>query len=327
MSRQRTCALLSFDYLDYDVFLNARAFYRLAGFNTKQSGNFVFAELLVILRGLPPCIYAEFQGCIHYYDYVREHSIDIRDYFPNASSVKYISIAPPVNLRDGDQPIYGYLPIVPWIWQFKSAFVRRSVRPVHIANYKPLNNDPYQQQLISLAKSSYIRVYGSKWDKVQLRTRPLSYFSANRVLSHSYFCYGLMYPYQRGLSLSGRMWQAPIQGCIVISEMSTNIFSCPGVYESPFFERLSDNIRFDPEKLSLEATNFWWTKTLALAEDLDLSLNLSQLWAQIFVSQVLLLSQHIEFLYQQYFLRILMRVRLGLRRVVVTVVKSLIYDP
>jgi hypothetical protein len=301
MPAKKNCCFLSFDYVDFDVFLNARIFYHLAGYSILSVEKSSLCDLLVIFRGIPPRIYMEYTGSIHFYDYVREHSINLSEYFPNACSITIISI----DVSDHDSPsvnsVHGYLPVFPGLWQLSIPHSRRTSRPLHISNYKPLADDPYQQQLITLIKAGIIHVYGAKWDRIQVKARPLSYLSANLKLASASLCFGLMYPYQRGKSLSGRMWQAPLQGCIVISENNTNPFSCPGVYEVSSYEESFSLECMSPSELASEAAHFWTTKTQCLAVDLNLSLNWNALPQEVAYARALMLRQHCDFLWDLLF--------------------------
>lgn len=295
-----TCSILSFDYQDFDVYLNTRLFYRLAGFRVQTSLSYSSLDLLVILRGIPPHPAPEFSGVLHVFDYVRELSVDYSLYFPNASEIIYISLSSPAHLRPSDRYVYGYVPVFPAIWLHPRASITIDSPPVHIANYKPMNDDPYQKQLITLIQNRCVNVFGAKWERTNIKAMPLSYLSANSLLSKSSICFGLMYPYQRGKSLSGRMWQAPIQGCLVISEAATNIFDCPGIIEATHFSSGLFLSNPKPLILSLQASNFWSNKTLILADDLKLSLDLGRLPFEVFYSRVLLLHQHLSFCWKNY---------------------------
>jgi hypothetical protein len=295
MSAKKNCCLLSFDYVDFDVFLNARIFYRLAGYHIVSPDNFSICDLIVVFRGIPPCTYIEYSGEIHFYDYVCEHRIKVSDYFPNATSITVITIDTSVHESPLINTVYGYLPVFPRLWQFSLPFAKKSTIPIHVSNYKPLIDDSFQVELITLIRAGKIRVYGAKWDRIQVKARSLSYLSANLKLASASCCYGLMYPYQRGKSLSGRMWQAPIHGCIVISENNTNIFSCPGVFEVAHFNDFLLTKEISSSELAREATSFWSEKTKCLAADLKLSLNLNSLPREIVYSRFLMLCQHCDF--------------------------------
>ena len=309
MLPKKRCCILSFDYSDFDVLLNVSAFYRLAGFLIVSPKQFSECDLLVILRGIPPRVFSEYTGLIHCYDYVLECDVDLHYYFPNASCVSVISISRQRDSLNDSSTIYGYLPVIPSLWHFPLQFTRRSSLPLHVSNYKPLVDDPFQQQIIALAKAGKLRVYGSKWDRIKISARPLSYLSANIILRTTSLCYGLMYPYQRGKSLSGRMWQAPIQGCVVISEKETNPFLCPGVFAVESFSDPPLIQRHNPDVLARQASEFWLTKTNLLANDLDLFLDWSRLPFEVTRARWLMLKQHCEFSYELYVLNSIFRLK------------------
>ncbi|MFN9546696.1 MAG: hypothetical protein ACK6AD_06460 [Cyanobacteriota bacterium] len=298
-----------FDYIDFDVLLNARVFYRLAGYTVLESDDLSFCKLLVIFRGIPTRIFPEYLGTIHFYDYVCEYDIDIFKYFPNASSIITISMQHSRMASSHGFFVYGYLPVIPSIWNFSFPFIRRSSSSLHISNYKPLANDPYQQQLISLIRAGSVRVYGAKWNRVDIKARPLSYFEANLKLSTAKVCYGLMYPYQRGKSLSGRMWQAPIQGCMVISEEGSNLFLCPGVLEMSTYLDVPPQNSLSPAILAKQASNFWLSQTEDLARNLNLCLNWENLPSEVIYARWLLFSQHCEFFYKTLIANSFLKIR------------------
>lgn len=293
------CSILSFDYLDYDVYINTRVFYRLSGFIVKLSVLHPDASLLVVLRGKPTRVFSDFDGVVHYYDYVREYDLDMREFFPNASIIYTIGLHESSSIRSFDHFVYAYLPVFPSIWQNRYPVSNRLHQPVHLSNYKPIPHDSYQHQLLYLIRSQRIIVYGGKWHSQNIRSSQISYLSANHVLSKASYCFGLMYPYQRGTSLSGRMWQAPIHGCFVISETGTNIYNVPGVIEADnFLQPFSFSIECALH-LRKSASDFWLTQTSNLASSLNLKLDLSQLPREALVSRFLLMSQHLFFIWDK----------------------------
>ena len=306
MSLKKRCCFLAFDYLDFDVYLNTRIFYALAGFVPVSSVKLASCDLLVVFRGIPNRVFPEFSGPIHFFDYVCQYRLDLRDYFPNAISITIISIDRNQYHSNDDIQVYGYLPVIPSIWQFTFPFTRRSSLPIHVSNYKPLQEDPFQEELLLLLKTGRLKVFGSKWERIQVKARPLSYLSANCVLATASICYGLMYPYQRGRSLSGRMWQAPINGCFVITESNTNPFLCPGVFEVDSFGDLPSLQQLSSRELALQASKFWLDKTNLLARDLGLSLNWKYLPSKVVIARILIFRQHFTFLFDFYVIRILL---------------------
>jgi len=262
------------EYVDLDVYLNVKLFYGSAGYRVYKDKSARDTNLLVVLRGDKEISDYEYAGIVHAYDYVREYKIDWKARFPKANKIFVISPTPP-ECSDGVTYVKGYLPVIPELWQ--SQLKKKDSRPMHISHFKPMAQDQCQQELLKLIKSSLVRVYGKKWDKAGIKAKPLSYWQVNKMFAASSICYGLMYPYQRGKTLAGRMWQAPLQGCFVISEAGTNIAGCPGVIEVSGFN--ADNlvvIDRSVEKcksLSEDAARYWKTATQMLADDLGLKIS------------------------------------------------------
>lgn len=162
--------------------------------------------------------------------------------------------------------IEAYLPVIPALWQLP--WQRKDRLPLHLSNYKRMAGDRYQSQLLEQIQAGSVAVYGSNWQLVGVATHPLSYWQANRRLARSARCFGLMWPYQRGRTLSGRMWQAPLQGCFVLSEAGTDPLGVPGVQQLPSFEPSGLPPFPDGQacrQLRQEAATFWEAHTRHLA--------------------------------------------------------------
>jgi len=293
------------EYCDLDVYLNVKLFYKSAGFRVLKDKRLLDPDLLVVLRGDKEISDHEYAGIVHAYDYVREYKIEWKERFPKAKKIFVISPTPP-DFPDGVTYVKGYLPVIPELWQ--SPIKMKDSRPVHISHFKPMGEDRYQQDLLKLIKSGLVRVYGKKWDKAGIKAKPLSYWQVNRMFAASSCCYGLMYPYQRGKTLSGRMWQAPLKGCFVISEAGTNIAGCPGVIEVSGFNR--DNIAaidrsIDACKtLSADATRYWKKATQRLADELGLNIiHVRHISAQRIISAALS-RLHFETMSDHFFVNI-----------------------
>jgi hypothetical protein len=290
------CHILSIDFQDLDVIWNVQLFYLAAGFSL--IGKWVDSELdlLVILRGDPGLSHQGFGGTVHVYDYVKELQVDWRSRFPHAREIRLISLLRPAALPEGTHWVQGYLPVIPEFWQ-QLPFRKRAGRPLHIANFKPMGDDPYQQDLAHLARRGLVEVNGSHWDKLGLSTHGLSYLEANRRLAGAFCCYGLMYPYQRGTTLSGRMWQAPLHGCLVISEKGTNPLGLPGILEVERFAPdtlLSVASIRDCWQLKMEATRYWREATEQLARQLELPVFTGPTAAQLAICQRARRAQHLR---------------------------------
>ncbi len=151
-------------------------------------------------------------------------------------------------------------------------------------------------------ESYEITIFGGRWQRIGVASRSLSYWQANRLIAASSSCFGLMYPYQRGRSLSGRMWQAPINGCFVISEAGTNPHALPGLIEAESFGPQEANRHFSLEecrRLSEQASAFWRNQTSELARQLDLPLPPELPLALIQAQRRTLVRWHLEFLWDQ----------------------------
>lgn len=274
MGGSKQCVIASYDYLDLDVYWNARLFYQSMGYRVRLGSSAWKADLLVVLRGSPREVDTDFRGVIHVYHYVAEPQEDCREHFPNAARIFLISLIRPERLSPDVIHVEGYLPVIPDLWFTSLSKAHRHSRPVHISNYKEIGGDRYQEELLQLARRGDIDVYGSGWSRHGVETGRISHWQANLLLARSPWCFGLMYPHQRGLTLSGRMWQAPLQGCYVITEQGTNIIRAPGVVEvasflqSPFPNGMPPGSR---ENLRREAAGFWIQATERLAHDLRLA--------------------------------------------------------
>ncbi len=296
-----SCRIVSSDYLDRDVYLNICGFYEAAGFQLLEAapGD---PDLLVVLRGDNGTADQDFAGPIHLYDYVREYRVDWARRYPRALSIALVSLGePPQGPADPRlHHVRAYLPVIPELWTCPSPALRGG--PVHVSNYKRMPGDPFQEQLLALIRSGRVAVHGGRWELVGVRTRPLSYRQANRLIAASTSCFGLMWPYQRGTTLSGRMWQAPLNGCFVFSEPGTDLLGCPGVIERPQFDAATASLPFSSERcdaLAQEAATFWRRHTEMIASALDLALQLEPDGASIRRLRRRLLVWDLEFRLQQ----------------------------
>ena len=319
---KKTCRVITCEYCDLDVYLNVKLFYGSAGYRVVKDKPLPDADLLVILRGSREISDHEYEGVVHAYDYVREYKINWKERFPKAKRIFVISPTPP-ECPDGVTYVKGYLPVIPELWQ--GTLNKKDSRPVHISHFKPMGEDRYQQDLLKLIKSGLVRAYGKKWGEAGIKAKPLSYRQVDRMFAASSCCYGLMYPYQRGKTLSGRMWQAPLKGCFVISEEGTNIASSPGVIEVSGLS--ADNllaIKHRIEKckaLAVEAAGYWKTATQILADELGLKISPELISNRsISMCKKELFLQHISFIFS----RIIKRIKriLGPRRILLAILQT-----
>ena len=89
----------------------------------------------------------------------------------------------------------------------------------------------------------------------------IPYFS--NIYSKSKYALGLMYPFQRDITFSGRFWHAPLNGCYLFSEPGLYTKEVPGVIETDYSTEnilaMSSNLN-DFEGLQKKAIYFWEEK-------------------------------------------------------------------
>jgi len=316
------CRIVSSEYLDKDVYLNIRAFYRAAGYRLipptpRFDGASVRqADLLVVLRGDNGSDLQDFRGPIHVYDYVKEYVVDWARRYPAAAHITVVALAasschPAVesHCSSDDSPrvsrVDAYLPVIPALWM--RPWPGKGQQPVHISNFKRMGDDAYQNDLLALIRAGVVRAFGANWQLAGVKAHPLSYRQANRLMAASACCFGLMWPYQRGRTLSGRMWQAPLNGCFVLSEKGTDILGCPGVLERETFHADAATLVLPPQacrELVLEASAFWESHSRSLAAALGLNPGLSLTSADLRPERALLTLWDLEFRWNRLLVRL-----------------------
>jgi hypothetical protein len=69
------------------------------------------------------------------------------------------------------------------------------------------------------------------------------------------------------------MWQAPLSGCYVFTELSSNILNCPGVIEVESYKETVNELKTKKfEKINIPEVILFWNKhTNELADKLNLN--------------------------------------------------------
>lgn len=310
---QPSCLIVSSDYLDLDVALNVRAFYSCIGYRIlSKSDRHEAVDLLVVLRGDNGTDQREFRGEVHIYDYVKEYTVDWAARYPLAARIQLVSLSPHGAGGSAESAaaageglrlhwIQAYLPVIPALWQ--RPCLPKDERPLHLSNYKRMAGDPFQHQLLEQIQAGMVRVFGANWQLVGVSTHPLSYWQANRLLARHGRCFGLMWPYQRGRTLSGRMWQAPLQGCFVLSEAGTDLLGMPGVVQLHSFAAATLPPAPDGAaclRLRQEAAAYWEAHTRSLAASLGFDPQLHLEGAPLRRQRWALRWNHLEFLRRRW---------------------------
>lgn len=267
----KTCLIYGHNGLDLDVTLNLCSFYRRLGFKVFFADKLYDADLLVVLRAVDAEIDISpyHYSLIHVYDYVGWDY----DAFVNTvgHSITFIFCTSPKKrerlireLHFPEENVFVALPPVDVkLWSKSIKDVQYEI--VHIGNFKPISNgDPIKQLFNEAIIHFKTNVWGMGWtiDKNYYHGRT-TLFTVSSIYAKSKFALGLMYPFQRDVTFSGRFWQAPLNGCSVFSEYGLFTSNLPGVIETDYsindLERKIEK-KVDRIALQIKAREFWIKK-------------------------------------------------------------------
>jgi hypothetical protein len=271
IQNMKTCLIYGHNGLDLDVTLNLRSLYRQLGFKVFFSDKLLDADLLVVVRAVDKPIN------INVFSFLQVHVFDYGgwdyDSFVNSinhkityifctSELKRIRLINLLNFPESQ--VYIALPPVDTnIWSKKIKEVQYEI--VHIGNYKPINEvDSIKVRFNEILSYFKINVWGLGWQlDTNLYHSKVGLFDVSNIYSSSKYALGLMYPFQRDVTFSGRFWHAPLNGCCVFSEKGLYTSKIPGVIETDYtiedFEHKS-SIKIDRFALQEESIKFWATK-------------------------------------------------------------------
>lgn len=261
------------DGFDVDVLRNLQSLYSGLNFKIAISKDLIPADLLVIQRA--PCAALDLRQyeAVHLYDYVandltellqscKEHPAllifasstarrgQILEKFPELTDKIHVS-APPVDTH---------------LWVSSNLYRATKYEVVHIGNHKPYYSggaDVYATRFLSLLQNTGVHVWGVGWDsvlKAEYWHGRSSIGKVSNLYGSSRIALGMMYPHQRGVSLSGRFWHAPLNGCQLISEPSIFSGKIPGVISSDYAQNPAAVLLQNPVdrlKLANDAAAFW----------------------------------------------------------------------
>lgn len=274
----KTCLIYGHNGLDLDVTLNLRSFYKRLGFRVFFSEKLYDADLLVVLRAVDAEIDIKpFQfSLVHVYDYggwdydafvnTINHAIT---FIFCTSEVKKERLIQHLDFPK-EQVFVAFPPVDVDLWSKSVEAVQYEM--VHIGNFKPISNDDPIKQLFNEAIIHFkTNVWGMGWTiDEKFYHGKTGLFSVSSIYAKSKFAFGLMYPFQRDVTFSGRFWQAPLNGCSVFSEVGIYTLTIPGVIETDYsIGDIERKIKSDVDRIELqkEAREFWtkeYKKTLAL---------------------------------------------------------------
>ena len=265
--------ILASDGLDFDVYKNVKYFYECCGYNVRTKFKmFNNLDVIIYLRGPIQNSFNDYSGVVHVYDYVKNLTYYWNKIFPNALKIYIISLDNNYLFESKKiTKVKAFLPVISRLW-VTSSFIKDS-KPIHISHFKSDIKNRYQDELLKLGELNEVLIFGKRWTLSNKKVESISLSGANQLFSKSLYSFGLMYDYQIGKTLSGRMWQGPLNGCYVFTELGSNIISCPGVIEvNSYFETIEQIKlnKFGMFNYKL-AVSFWDDHTLNIAQNLGLS--------------------------------------------------------
>ena len=291
-----TALIFGADGFDPDVARNISALYSELGLYPFRSREMRAATVLCIER--TPTVALEIPRHyqrVHIFDYVcadnaqflaaLEARAGLSVYVPSAARRATVLQAAP----HLEPFIHVALPPVrPSLWIAKRG-AGRSPDIVHIGHYKPSYNggtDTQSRRFLEAIVESAARVWGNGWQSAGLEpSRVMGRLPLKRVssvYSTSSLALGMMYPFQRELTISGRMWHAPLNGCTVFSEALPAGYALPGNTLVDYGEWLDAGCRRpegSPGKLADEALRFWLAQYEAWIRTMSSDLNSSRDWS------------------------------------------------
>ncbi len=281
----KTCLIFGHNGLDLDVTINIRSLYKNIGFNVFFSDKLFNADVLVILRPIDKEInFTQFNfSLIHVYDYVGNNFDNLIVCLPkNKTFIFCTTSETKKRLIDffnfpSSKIFVAFVPVDVKIWAKKIKPLKYDL--VHIGNFKKnILNDDLTNKFYDLVKSFKVHIWGAGWmPKTELSHGKTSVFKVSKIYSSSRFALGLMYPFQRNCTYSGRFWHAPLNGCLVFSEPGYFTRLVPGVYELNYFSSelpaLINSMKINRFNLQSEAIVFWQKEYNVVKEYILSSLN------------------------------------------------------
>lgn len=261
------------DGFDVDVLRNLQSLYSGLNFRIAISNTLVPAGLLVIQRPPSTALDLAQYAAVHLYDYVAndltpllrscsshpgllifasslERRGQLVEKFPELSEKIHIS-APPVDTR---------------LWISSKVRDEPKYEIVHIGNHKPYYSDGvdvYASQFLRMLQNGGVHVWGAGWDgliEADFWHGRSSIGRVSDIYASSRIALGMMYPHQRGVSLSGRFWHAPLNGCQLISEPSIFAGAVPGVVRNDYAQNSAEGFfpgTVNRYQLANEAAAYW----------------------------------------------------------------------
>lgn len=270
----KTCHIVGHAGFDLDVLYNLTSFYRSLRLHVFFSRTPAPADVLAVVRPQPMALPSRNYGFVHVWDYVGDAAERVIGFVRSAGENCIVLTSSEFRRRELvaaapelDGRVTVLLPPVDVdMWTTRRAMPRR--RPiVHIGHFKPYyadarSGDVYAERFLRLLCDEQAHVWGAGWRGAEARNwhGALNPFRVSRTYATAGVGLGMMYPFQRDRTLSGRFWHAPLNGCALLSEPSVYSRVIPGVvettYEAADVERVTSGLS-DGDDIREKAVHFW----------------------------------------------------------------------
>lgn len=266
----KTCIIYGQNGLDLDVAFNLVAFYKKLGFKTYFSEKLHDASLLVILRAVdkPIDIRNKNYSQIHVYDYggwsydgcIKSLPYE-KTYIFTTSEIHKSLLINSLNFPL-EQIFIALPPVETKIWVKNEKYKKFDF--VHIGNFKNIEEKDEIREKFNLSVDKLdTNLWGMGWNSLKYGEKyhgKAGLFDVSKIYAKSKYALGLMYPFQRDITFSGRFWHAPLNGCYLFSEPGLYTKEIPGVIETNYIVEniLSQSAEHnDFDNLQKIAIHYW----------------------------------------------------------------------
>lgn len=291
MRQPKTVCIYGFDGFDADVAINLRALYESLGFHVFQSRHFMPADILCIQRGADVDLAVPAYGQVHVFDYVGKplHKMLLALSAQSSVHVFTSNLHRAANYREcadlnGINFHVQSPPVSVDVWRRKVSALKYPV--VHVGNLKPFyrdGSDSHAAAFLARLSQLDVQVWGGGWDfggKAIIARGQAKIHAVSEIYASSALSLGMMYPFQRHVTISGRFWQAPLNGCLLLSEAPPPSGEIPGVAVVQYADdgHLQELLHRDHDRTALqaEASQFWYEHFLSVKQAVSEALLSSQ---------------------------------------------------
>ena len=257
-------------------------FYKRIGYKTIYSKTFVDCHLLILPRPTESTIIpSRIIGTpVHIWNYVGS---DLTGFFEknkeNIHDVLYLSSSEklvPASYRKNEnwRVLITKPPVYPKLWT-NELKKDKKFNLAHIGNLKPYiksGEDTFALNFLKSLKVHKAYVWGRGWEDEEgiIKKGMLEVMNVSEVYASTRAALGLMYPFQRQTTFSGRFWHGPLNGAIIISEPGAYTVDIPGVYNSDLtptnVSSIVESCNFKSETIQEESIVYWNSHTKKLEE-------------------------------------------------------------